>query len=272
MTTRLRFRNIETQQEFPLADGLVIGREASCDITLDSSEVSRRHARVVGGAQGLELEDLNSTNGVKIDGRMSVRGRLQPGQLVVLGDISLMVVDDTITGDSTLVGAHLPDQTGSMVLDQSADDSTTFRGQYAMPGSWSREDYEAFESGALDVSADRALLQELLKHRGISQQQAMAALMSLQDEAGQEIYLLKSEAAPQWSVGRDPNAVVCVDKATVSTRHALISHSGGNWRVEDQGSTNGIMINGQRVDRHELSPGEVLTLGKVKLLFDLVPG
>lgn len=271
MTTRLRLRNIETNQEFPLADGLLIGRDADCDIALDSSEVSRRHARVVSGDQGLEIEDLNSTNGVKIDGRMSVRGRLRAGQLIVLGNISLLVLDDTMTGESTLVGAHLPDQTGSMVLDESSDDSTTFRGQYAMPGGWSREDYEAFESGAPDVSADRAMLQELLKHRGIKQPQAVAALMSLQDAAGQEIYLLKSEAAPQWSLGRDPNAAVCIDKSTVSTRHAVIVQSGGTWHVEDQGSTNGIMINGQRADRHELSPGDVLTLGKIKLLFDLLP-
>ena len=192
MTTRLRLRNIETNQEFPLADGLLIGRDDDCDIALDSSEVSRRHARVVSGDQGLEIEDLNSTNGVKIDGRMSVRGRLRAGQLIVLGNISLLVLDDTMTGESTLVGAHLPDQTGSMVLDESSDDSTTFRGQYAMPGGWSREDYEAVESGAPDVSADRAMLQELLKHRGIKQPHAVAALMSLQDAAGQEIYLLKS--------------------------------------------------------------------------------
>src|SRR5271165_2574375 len=46
---------------------LIIGREG--DVTIDDPEVSRRHAAVRPTPQGVELEDLGSSNGTFVDGR-----------------------------------------------------------------------------------------------------------------------------------------------------------------------------------------------------------
>lgn len=46
----------------------VIGRDPACDVWLDAATVSRRHARIVVSDNGVELEDLGSTNGTKIGG------------------------------------------------------------------------------------------------------------------------------------------------------------------------------------------------------------
>ena len=46
------------------------GREASCQVVLQSPSVSRRHARVVFGERDVSIEDLKSTSGTTVDGRV----------------------------------------------------------------------------------------------------------------------------------------------------------------------------------------------------------
>ena len=49
--------------------GAVIGRSRDCDIVLQDSNVSRRHAEIRPARGGWEVVDLGSTNGVVVDGR-----------------------------------------------------------------------------------------------------------------------------------------------------------------------------------------------------------
>ncbi len=55
---------------FPLQKPMVvIGRELGCQITVAEPSVSRRHARIVPGPDGLTVEDLASKNGTFVNGR-----------------------------------------------------------------------------------------------------------------------------------------------------------------------------------------------------------
>jgi Protein of unknown function (DUF3662)/FHA domain len=49
--------------------GATIGRSRDCDIVLDDSGASRRHAELRPHPQGWALRDLESTNGVRVNGR-----------------------------------------------------------------------------------------------------------------------------------------------------------------------------------------------------------
>ena len=67
-----------------------IGRAAGNDIVLDDPLISKRHARIeVGGS--VELVDLNSANGIVVDGGLVQRLRAIPGQRFALGDTELVV-------------------------------------------------------------------------------------------------------------------------------------------------------------------------------------
>jgi hypothetical protein len=61
--------------------GAVIGRSRECDIVLEDSGVSRRHAEIRPTRDGWTIADLHSTNGVRVNGR-ALRG----AQELALGD------------------------------------------------------------------------------------------------------------------------------------------------------------------------------------------
>ena len=271
MTVNLRLRCLASGKEYAIADGLVIGRDSDCDIVLDSSEVSRRHARLNVSGVDASIEDLGSTNGITVAGRKVGKGSLEEGQLLHVGGASLLVVADSTPHDVTLLGAHVMNTEASAVLDESEDDTTTFRGSYQLPPGWTREDVAALSDEPSDPVATRQLLQDLLKHHGVTRDQALAALMTLQQGAVNQVLLLNEQDAPSWSIGRDESAAVTIDHPTISNLHATIVLSGGHWQLQDQGSKNGCELNGKHVKSAALEPGDEIKLAKVRLLFDVVP-
>ena len=78
-------------REFQLPRGhFTIGRAAETDIVLDDPLISKRHARIEVGST-VELVDLNSANGIVVDGGLVQRLRVIPGQRFMLGDTELVV-------------------------------------------------------------------------------------------------------------------------------------------------------------------------------------
>jgi diguanylate cyclase (GGDEF)-like protein len=70
-----------------------IGRHPSCELFIDSSSVSRRHARVELGDEGYVIRDLSSKNGTVVNGNRVAQHRLAQGDLVKLGKCVLKYVE-----------------------------------------------------------------------------------------------------------------------------------------------------------------------------------
>lgn len=67
------------------AAGAIIGRDPLADVVLRDSLVSKRHARI-DLSHGIELIDLNSANGILVDGVQVARVTVAPGQPIQIGD------------------------------------------------------------------------------------------------------------------------------------------------------------------------------------------
>ena len=71
-------------------------------------------------------------------------------------------------------------------------------------------------------------------------------------------------------LGRSRDADVVIDDPNVSRHHAEVRPSGGSWIVNDLGSTNGIKVNGRRVDGPQsLKRGDVIEIGTSRVTFEL---
>ncbi len=73
-----------------------IGRSSACDIALDGSQASRRHARITVSDRSATIEDMGSTNGVYLNGtRITAPEQLRDGDRVVVGGEELGVSEST---------------------------------------------------------------------------------------------------------------------------------------------------------------------------------
>ncbi len=68
-------------------------------------------------------------------------------------------------------------------------------------------------------------------------------------------------------IGRDPEAAVFIDDATVSRHHARLTIAAEHVFLEDLGSKNGTFIEGKRIESSDLEDGSEFHVGGVRLVF-----
>lgn len=117
------------------------------------------------------------------------------------------------------------------------------------------------ESGHTMVYSAAERLQEPLEERA-RQRDARALLVT----GGKRLVV----GAGGATIGRSRSCDVVLDDANVSRQHAELRPRGGSWMVGDLGSTNGVAVNGVRIERpHTLRPGDRIEIGTTLLTFDV---
>lgn len=69
------------------------------------------------------------------------------------------------------------------------------------------------------------------------------------------------------SIGRDPSNDLVLPDAMVSRRHAVIEYRGSQYYLRDCNSSNGSLVNGDRVSERNLRDGDLVAIGTARLLF-----
>lgn len=82
---------------------------------------------------------------------------------------------------------------------------------------------------------------------------------------GSEIVLEGGEV----TLGRGSENTIALQADGVSRTHARVYAADQGWRIEDLGSTNGIRVNGQKVDKADLKHGDRLEIGSVPYDFSI---
>jgi hypothetical protein len=68
-------------------------------------------------------------------------------------------------------------------------------------------------------------------------------------------------------LGRSRECDIQVEDPNVSRRHAELRQEGPSYWIVDLDSTNGIEVNGKRVKRAKLEPGDTFTVGSTEITF-----
>jgi pSer/pThr/pTyr-binding forkhead associated (FHA) protein len=87
----------EPEKTFRILPGGVrtLGRATGADFSVDGALVSRVHCRLTatpGG--GLEVRDLDSTNGTYVNGKRIETAQLEPGDRIQIGRVELIALRD----------------------------------------------------------------------------------------------------------------------------------------------------------------------------------
>ena len=95
MSRRLLLDDGRNQRELVIRDKMTIGRDPACDVSDADPRLSRHHAEFLMTPRGLMVRDLESRNGVRVNGRMVQEALLTAGDLVELAHLSVRFVEDT---------------------------------------------------------------------------------------------------------------------------------------------------------------------------------
>ena len=68
-------------------------------------------------------------------------------------------------------------------------------------------------------------------------------------------------------VGRLKGCEICLGDVNASREHAVFERDDAGWSIRDLGSTNGTLVNGERVDRARLHDGDVIVIGITELIY-----
>jgi len=72
-------------------------------------------------------------------------------------------------------------------------------------------------------------------------------------------------------IGRDGQNTVALEHSAISRFHCQITGEAEGYYVEDQGSTNGTFLNGRRVSRERLRPGDEIIVANVGIVVEAQP-
>jgi predicted component of type VI protein secretion system len=88
----VKLRRRQTGIDTPLTDRMVVGRLKECPLAIDEANVSRRHAQVEARGDQWWIVDLNSSNGISLNGHAAQEFQIQAGDLVTFGGVAFDVL------------------------------------------------------------------------------------------------------------------------------------------------------------------------------------
>lgn len=251
-------RSLQTGEEFPLVDEMLVGREVECQIALNSGHISRYHAKITQTAAGVVVEDLRSTNGTFINGR-----RISSPQTLTLGD-----------------EVRFHEQAFRLVSNQEqsgAADATLFQGidSTARPAVAKPAKIAEPELPVLDESSTRILsADELQRLQGKGERVVKGPdngsgprFVVLTAPIRGKVFSLRSQQRNAWLIGRDERCQFNLFDKTVSGEHARVRKLGDDWILETCEGRNPIYINNRAVEISTLQHGDVVRMGRMELMF-----
>jgi adenylate cyclase len=76
---------------------------------------------------------------------------------------------------------------------------------------------------------------------------------------------------PVLTIGRRETCDICLRLPNVSGQHCELTFRDGFWWIRDMGSTNGVKVNGMRVPKKLLQPGDTVTIARRQYTIEYVP-
>jgi pSer/pThr/pTyr-binding forkhead associated (FHA) protein len=242
------------------AEGLVIGRDASCDVVVPTAEVSRRHAQIAPANEGYVVKDT-STNGVFVNGeRVAATQTLGRGDIVRVGNEDFRFYADLV------VDATPPDVTPTPAEPAAAAEAARLAAavRAASRPEPAPEAPVPSPSGAgapTPIVPPRSVTTPPASGRPVL---ATLEVLSTGVLKGQRFEV----RTPLAHVGRGPHNDVVLPDESVSDAHAKLQKREAGWYVVDMGSTNGTYVGGRRVEtEHKLEGAPDLRFGGVKVAF-----
>jgi pSer/pThr/pTyr-binding forkhead associated (FHA) protein len=233
-----------------------LGRQGT-DVLVMEGTVSRNHATLTVENGQVIIEDLGSSNGTKVGDRRIGPNQPTPathGTPLKFGNWRAMLeiasgAGSAIAADRTVV---VSGEDRTVMATPPADDRT-------MVGAPTAPEMPSLAPETVPVIAEPA---------APVVSGPVVALLKLSKGTGSDISLTEETI----TIGRKPGNTIVLPDSYISGRHAEITTDNTGTYLTDVGSTNGTVVNGQKLAAHEkqlLLDGDEIQLGQNTYLFSL---
>jgi hypothetical protein len=96
MSRKLVVDDGRTARELLLVGTMTVGRDPDCEISHKDPRLSRRHAEFAVGDDGVIVRDLDSRNGIRVNGTPVKDAVLQPGDVVQIAQLTVRFIDGDV--------------------------------------------------------------------------------------------------------------------------------------------------------------------------------
>lgn len=232
-------------KEFPLnKERMTIGRKPHNDIAIDNLAVSGEHAAIVTILNDSFLEDLDSTNGLEVNGTPTKKHFLQNNDVIGIGKYKLKYINDQVTQSSPA------DFEKTMVLRQPVKQAAPGAGKPAEPAGFTQTQANPAKPAA-ESAGDKTGKLEAAQPAASGQVAVVQVLTG--PNAGKELELVKNLT----TLGK-PGVQVAV--LTRRPHGYFITHVEG----ANHPTVNGTLLSDQP---HQLNDHDVIELAGVKMEF-----
>lgn len=252
-----------------IREELTIGRQEGNTIRLTERNVSRRHAKLHRGQDAIIIEDLDSYNGVRVNGsRIQGKQSIKEADRVQIGDYLIEVKSEQPGSEKpteNLSAALVAQAAGNSpipVAVEGSQASTVPNPVGTKPGaSTAVDEVSAADSGNLSAQA-------VTSSAAVDEAGGHARLVVLSTSmAGREFDLDKVAMV----IGRTEENDLWVNHRSISRHHAKVIRENGSYAIVDLQSANGVRVNGEDYGKVELRAGDVIDLGHVRFRY-VAPG
>ena len=242
-----------------IRDEITIGRKEGNTIRLTERNVSRRHARILKSNGSVYVEDLDSYNGVKVNG-LRIQGRVPVTEQdrIQIGDYLLELRVDRGAQEGLAVTSVT--QTAPMEVVSMSDLQSIPPGPPPIPATNGSAQSQAMHGGYAAPVAE--VPSQPTAPMPVAESPARLVVVS-PNFAGREFVLDR----PAMVIGRTDDNDVVINHRSISRHHAKIVQEQGRYAVVDLQSANGVRVNGEEYGKVELRRGDVIDLGHVRMRY-----
>jgi pSer/pThr/pTyr-binding forkhead associated (FHA) protein len=207
------------------------------------------------------VEDLGSYNGIKVNGsRISGQTAVGEGDRIQIGDYIL-----AFKQDQPAAAASSPSDPFDEMKTTPVEKAESLAMAAHMASQSTAEATPVVPAVPSEEIPTKEVQHDLIAEasQAAGPEQAAKLVVVSANFGGLECVLDKAAQV----IGRTEDNDVVINHRSISRHHAKIVREGDSYTVVDQASANGVFVNGEKYDRVELRPGDMVDLGHVRMRF-----